>query len=300
MQQDSTPKTRFIDRLPYKTIAAVVITGVVCTAGSATAASLVTSAQIKDRTIMNRDIHLSTISESRLDGGLRAKLNTMAKNGKDGVSFSGKDGANGSNGTDGAKGDRGSQGSKGDKGDRGQDGRDGTQLPTGFYVTNASVESALDGVVFGPYAKGGEQGGSLVNTKVNGKRVSDIHSLKFQAKWNSDEQIDVGVPYLRLFLDNGAHMIFSPNTQPNKDTAAGEMHTWSVTDGTVRYDDDKGEGQDMTWAEFAEQYGEKTIQDLRVSVRLHARHEPHRHAEGARAQRLGHQLRARGRVVRPA
>ena len=48
MQQDSTPKTRFIDRLPYKTIAAVVITGVVCTAGSATAASLITSAQIKD------------------------------------------------------------------------------------------------------------------------------------------------------------------------------------------------------------------------------------------------------------
>ncbi len=32
MQQDSTPKTRLIDRLPYKTIAAVVVTGVVCSA----------------------------------------------------------------------------------------------------------------------------------------------------------------------------------------------------------------------------------------------------------------------------
>ena len=57
MQQDSTPKTRFIDRLPYKTIAAVVVTGVVCTASTATAATLITSAQIKDNTIVNRDIH---------------------------------------------------------------------------------------------------------------------------------------------------------------------------------------------------------------------------------------------------
>ena len=83
MQQDSTPKTRFIDRLPYKTIAAVVVTGVVCTAGSATAASLTTSAQIQDQTILNRDIHPGTISESRLGEALRAKLNRMtAQSGK--------------------------------------------------------------------------------------------------------------------------------------------------------------------------------------------------------------------------
>ena len=192
MQQDSTAKTRFIDRLPYKTIAAVVITGVVCTAGSATAASLVTSAQIKDGTIMNRDLHRSTISESRLDGALRAKLNTMAKNGKDGVSFSGRDGVDGAHG---AKGDRGDHGAKGENGDRGQDGRDGvdgTQLPAGFFVTNASVESALEGVVFGPYAKGGEQGGSIVNTKVAGQKIADLGHIAYTAKWTNDEANDVG------------------------------------------------------------------------------------------------------------
>ena len=108
MQQDSTPKTRFIDRLPYKTIAAVVLTGVVCTASTATAATLITSAQIKDNTLVNRDIHAGTISENRLEGGLRAKLRVAGHAAKADVSTSGKDGAQG------PKGDRGEKGATGD------------------------------------------------------------------------------------------------------------------------------------------------------------------------------------------
>jgi|tagenome__1003787_1003787.scaffolds.fasta_scaffold20843638_2 hypothetical protein len=269
MPQDSNPKTRLIDRLPYKTIAAVVVTGVVCTASTATAATLITSAQIKDQTILNRDIHPGTISESRLGEALRAKLNRMtAQSGKDGVSVSGKDGVNGhgAKGDRGANGNDGAKGDRGDKGDRGSDGRDGTQLPAGFFVTNSSVESALDGVVFGPYANGGAQGGSLVNTKVAGMKVSDIGHLAYTAKWSNDEGTDVGVPYLRLFLENGSRMIFSPNTQPAKDTAPGVFHKWTVHTGTVRYDDDKGNGADMTWDQFVTAHGTEKLKDLRVSA----------------------------------
>ena len=151
-------------------------------------------------------------------------------------------------------------------GSRGEDGQDGTQLPKGFYVNNSSVESALDGVVFGPYAKGGEQGGSLVNTKVAGKQVKEINHLAYLASWDSKEQIDVGVPYLRIFLENGSRMIYSPNTQVNKDTAAGEVHNWIVSQGSVRYDDDKGNGSDMSWADFVKDHGDERIKDIRVSV----------------------------------
>ena len=146
------------------------------------------------------------------------------------------------------------------------DGRDGTQLPAGFFVTNSSVESALDGVVFGPYANGGTQGGSLVNTKVAGMKACDIGHLAYTAKWSNDEAIDVGVPYLRLFLENGSRMIYSPNTQPVKDVAPGVMHTWNVHEGTVRYDDDKGNGADMTWNEFVTAHGTEKVKDLRVSA----------------------------------
>ena len=120
----------------------------------------------------------------------------------------------GPDGNDGAKGDRG------DKGDRGSDGRDGTQLPAGFFVTNSSVESALDGVVFGPYANGGDAGRQP--REHEGRRHEGLRhrppGLHGEVEQRR-EQIDVGVPYLRLFLENGSRMIFSPNTQPAKDTA---------------------------------------------------------------------------------
>ena len=165
-------------------------------------------------------------------------------------------------------------------------------------MTNSSVESALDGVVFGPYANGGAQGGSLVNTKVAGMKVSDIGHLAYTAKWSNDEGIDVGVPYLRLFLENGSRMIFSPNTQPVKDTAPGAFHKWTVHTGTVRYDDDKGNGADMTGpvrhrARLREGQGPPRQR------RLHGRHQPVDHAEVARAQQPELGLRRRG-VVRPA
>ena len=61
-------------------------------------------------------------------------------------------------------------------------------------------------------------------------------------------------------------MIFSPNTQPEKDTAPGEFHKWTVHTGTVRYDDDKGNGADMTLGRVRRGARHRELKDLRVSV----------------------------------
>jgi hypothetical protein len=86
---------RFTSRMPVKTIALGAIVATVGIAGTAGAASLITSAQIKDGAVMNRDIHRGTISENRLDRGVVDK---------------GDAGENGRDGAQGAKGDTGSNG----------------------------------------------------------------------------------------------------------------------------------------------------------------------------------------------
>ena len=102
--------------------------------------------------------------------------------------------------------------------------------------------------------------------RTNGLKLSDLTHLAYQASWNNVEKNDVGVPYLRLFLANGATVIFSPNTQPVKETEAGVLHTWDVTKGTVRYDDDAGFGSDVSWDSVVAEYGEKEIESVAVSV----------------------------------
>jgi hypothetical protein len=88
-----------------KTIAVGAICAVAATGTTATAASLITSAKIADGTIMNRDIHRGTISESRLDRGVVAKLNRLAVPGPAGArGATGASGATGATGAPGADG----------------------------------------------------------------------------------------------------------------------------------------------------------------------------------------------------
>jgi hypothetical protein len=244
-----------------KTIVACAVTALAVSASTATAASLITSAKIQDGTIMNRDIHRGTISENRLDDGVVAKLNRLAE--------PGAKGANGERGATGVQGRKGDQGLKGDKGDRGAQGPAGHDagLPAGFYVTNKSVGLTVHGVEFGPYADGGAAGGSLYYAGLNGMKLSDIAKLAYTAKWDNDQGVDVGVPYVRVFLkDDTADVIFSPNTQPAKDDAPGVLHTWDVTSGTVRYDDDTGNGPDQPWADALAAHGDEVISGIYVSA----------------------------------
>jgi hypothetical protein len=116
------------------TILVGVIVALVVGSTTATAASLITSAQIKNGTIENRDIKRGTIAPSRLSPKLQGLLATLDVQGWPLDAIIGPRGQEGPKGDRGAKGDtgprgdtgdtgpRGATGAKGDKGDRGDPG----------------------------------------------------------------------------------------------------------------------------------------------------------------------------------
>jgi hypothetical protein len=197
---------------------AVAVTALVC-AATAGAASLITSADVKNDSLKSEDIKNGTLqSEDVKDGSLRAddlkdgsigknKLTTSVLNAIP-VRITGA-------------------------------------LPTNGFSGTTAVENTSDGVSFGPYDNGGTEGGSLCSDVLNGQPLSDVEHLAFEARYTADGDTGgVGVPYLRIFLENDTHdAIFSPNTQPpDPDSQEGPFHTWVATAGLWRYDDDAGDG----------------------------------------------------------
>ena len=193
----------------------------------------------------------------------------------------GAQGAQGPVGPQGATGAKGDTGATGVKGDTGATGATGAQGPAGpvtpedaftsvtalggdFTATNPSVSMGDEGVEFGSYADGGAHGGSVKYSGLNGMRLGDIVKLVYTASFSSDT--GEGVPYLRIFLEGGHDVIFSPNTQPVPSIAPGTLHQWSVTDGTVRYDDDAGFGRDSSWQQVAADHADDVISGIYVSV----------------------------------
>ncbi len=70
-----------------------------------------------------------------------------------------------------------------------------------------------------------------------------------------------------MFLDGTNHdVIFSPDTQPVPSVAEDVFHQWDVTEGTVRYDDDPGDGPDSPWQEIAADHADEVISGIFVSV----------------------------------
>jgi hypothetical protein len=129
------------------------------------------------------------------------------------------------------------------------------QLSGDFQGTNPSVASTNDGVHFGPYANGGATGGSVYYSGFNGRTLGEITALSYVARYNTDDNTTVGVPYLRIFLNGDADdVIFSPNTQPAPQAVDENVdNAYNVAAGTVRYDDDDGDGiVDGTVADPAE------------------------------------------------
>lgn len=90
-----------------KTLIACVATALLVGGGTATAAKLVTSADVKDGTLAGVDVRNGSLREADLAQGVRRKLNTTVS---------------GSPGSPGAKGDQGPQGPKGDQGPQGPKG----------------------------------------------------------------------------------------------------------------------------------------------------------------------------------
>jgi hypothetical protein len=121
---------------------------------------------------------------------------------------------------------------------------------------------------FGPYVDGGAAGGSVFYSGLNGRRLGDIVNLVYTASFSSDTDTGgVGVPYLRVFLEGDTHdVIFSPNTQPLPLIAEDVLHRWDVSEGTVRYDDDAGNGPDSPWEVIVAEHADEIISGIYVTV----------------------------------
>ena len=144
-----------------------------------------------------------------------------------------------------------------------------TGLGGKFRATNQSVAVTPDGVAFGPYADGGSAGGSLKFTGLNGMKLGAVENLVYDMRYTATgDSGGVGVPYLRIFLENDTHdAIFSPNTQsPDPDVAEGPFHQWAATSGSWRYDDDGGNGQDESFKQLVTDHGNDTISGIYIST----------------------------------
>jgi hypothetical protein len=243
-----------------KTVAIAATVAGLMSVSVAGAATLITGANVKNGSLTGLDIKDGSITAKDIAKSARPKDGTNGTNGTIGTNgTNGKDGAKGDGGAAGVTGPQGPQGptgatgatgasgAKGDKGDKGDQGPQGSSgaLPDGFAFTNASVKLTSSGVKAGPYTDGGAAGGSLYYEGLNGATLDQVTSLIYKARYSTSNDSTVGVPYLRVFTNDGTDdhsVIFSPNTQPTPDVAEDVSHTWSVADGTVRYDDDAGDG----------------------------------------------------------
>lgn len=182
----------------------------------------------------------------------------------------------GAAGATGPAGPAGPQGPQGETGPQGPPGlpavtyTDVTAFGGDFDPTNPTVSmTATDcGAEFGPYADGGAAGGSVFYSGFNGMRLGDIVNLVYTASFLSDTDTGgVAVPYLRVFLEGDTHVVtFSPNTQPFPLIEEDVLHRLDVTEGTVRYDDDPGNGPDSPWEVIVAQHADEIISGIYVTV----------------------------------
>jgi hypothetical protein len=229
-------------------------------AGGAAAVATITGKDIANGTITGKDVKNGSLRGADVkNGSLGAKeLSARARR-----SLRGKTGPAGPAGPAGPKGDTGPRGPAGPSGDT----RIASLPSGGFSATNATVKATADGVKFGPYADGGAAGGSVCYDGLNGRTLSDVSTLIYRASYSTDDDNTVGVPYLRIFLEDDAHdVIFSPNTQPIPATAEGVVQEWVVNDGTVRYDDDAGTGPESPWLDVKADHADEVISAVCVTT----------------------------------
>jgi hypothetical protein len=251
-----------------KTIAACAITALAVGAGTATAAQLITGKQIKDGSVTSADIKNNSLTGRDIGNGSvgMSELSSQVRAALAKAGVSGKDGANGKDGAG------GKDGAKGDKGDAGAPGKDGTNggLPAGFSVTNKSVGLTASGVDFGPYASGGDAGGSLYYKGLNGRPLSDITNLAYTASYSTSDDKPIGVPYLRIFLNEGmADVIFDPTACAMASPVEDAPLTFDVTGGNVRYNDDACDGSSagqQAWAAVVADHGADVISGIYVTT----------------------------------
>lgn len=231
-----------------------------------TSSSQVKPGSLTGKNIKNHSLGLDDFSTKAKDG-LRGPRGRR-----------GPQGNTGATGAQGPKGDTGSQGPKGDKGDPGKDAPTLLRLSGDFSQTNASVATSLDGVQFGPYANGGNTGGSVRYDGADGKTLSDISELAYKIMHSSSDDSSIDTPYLRIFLNNDNDDVIFDATQcattvPSEDV----FQTFEVVGSNVRYDDDSCDGAgnhnfpgsppgQQTWDSVVAHHGAEVISGIYVTT----------------------------------
>jgi Collagen triple helix repeat (20 copies) len=184
----------------------------------------------------------------------------------------------GPQGPAGPAGAAGARGAAGPAGPQGPQGEPGTPAPTllrlsgDFGGTNASVATSLDGVQFGPYPDGGAWGGSVLYSGANGLTLGDITQLSFMVKHSSANDSPFGSPYLRVFTNDGTNdhsVIFDATECATVIPTEDGFHTYEVTTGDVRYDDDGCDGvppDQQPWATVQAAHADEVITGIFVTT----------------------------------
>jgi hypothetical protein len=192
----------------------------------------------------------------------------------------GDTGAAGTNGTNGAAGTNGTNGAAGTNGTNGTNGADAltkvTALPQHGWdkregtcdgTTGAPVGStsfAGGHVQFGPLTDGNMYAG--ITMQPTGVKLGDIAYLAYSTHYTQTTDQHGGAPYVTVKTESGAHSYaFSPNTQPGRHVTADMWQRWTVTESTIRRDDDAGgPGPDPSWEDIVSQYAGETVS--RISI----------------------------------
>ena len=135
-----------------------------------------------------------------------------------------------------------------------------------WSASNSTVAKTADGVRFGTYADGGLVGGSAIYKGFNGK-LGDVDSFKFDFTYNQAGSLTGATPYGRIWLDKDADgkadatVMFDPSLGGLVLPKVRTDLTFGTADDSVRYDDDKGNSGQLTWAEVkAAHAGERVVQ----------------------------------------
>jgi hypothetical protein len=227
---------------------------------------ITSSSQVKDGSLTGADIRNHSLSLGDLSDGSLAKLH--GARGPRGLS-----GPKGDTGATGAQGPVGAQGPKGDKGDKGDPGAPAPtmlRLSGDFSGTNASVATTLDGVQFGPYANGGNTGGSVRYDGADGMTLGDISELAYTIDHSSSDDSPISAPYLRIFLNGDNHDVIFDATQCRTTVPSEDVfRTFEVTTGSVRYDDDSCDGSppgQQPWATVKAAHSSEVISGIYVTA----------------------------------
>ena len=230
-----------------KTVAVCALVALGVGATSATAASLITSAQIKDGTIKIRD----------LSPALQAKVKLAGKPGPQGAT-----GANGANGVNGKAGANGQPGANGKPGANGHDGRDGVRYDR--VVGSCDTDPTGEVAIAGGAARLGvpkQMSWAQIRTYPHDLKLSELERLSFKSNAS-----DAGVVYMKITTEGHGSVLFSPNTQSGGEQGLRTWATHDVLDGTVRFNDDAGTKPDVSWNEVLDRAGEAQVKDVRFTA----------------------------------